>query len=172
MTRVTRIVEAMPKYRFAARSIELSGSTSALASFVISVRTPSSGVIRKLTPKPAATPANAAAMPASGLRPTLLNAAAPNGINTRYPASEATLERTPMKMMIGVNIAADDTLTSFRISAPIRPAASARPTPIITTRMIATAAKLRKFATNDVKRKRTPSADSKLCIEAVCSTIV
>ena len=172
MTRVTRIVEAMPKYRFAARSIELSGSTSPLASFVISVRTPSSGVIRKLTPNPAATPANAAAMPASGLRPTLLKAAAPSGINTRYPASEATLERTPMKMMIGVNMAADETLTSFRISAPIRPAASARPTPIITTRMIATAAKLRKLATNDVNMKRTPSAERRLCTAAVWSTIV
>ena len=162
----------MPKYRFAARSIERSGSTSALASFVISVRTPSSGVIRKLTPKPAATPANAAAIPASGLRPTLLNAAAPRGISTRYPASEAMLESTPMKMMIGVSMASDETLTSFRISAPISPAASARPTPIMTTRMIATAAKLRKLATNDVKRKRIPSADRRLWIEAVSSTTV
>ena len=56
---------------------------TAIESFVISVRTPSSGVIRKLTPNPAATPANAAAMPASGLRPTLLNAAAPRGMSTR-----------------------------------------------------------------------------------------
>ena len=168
---MTRIVEAIPKYRFAARSIDRFGSTSALASFVISVRTPSSGVIRKLTPKPAATPANAAAMPASGLRPTLLNAAAPRGISTRYPASEAMLERTPMKMMIGVNNAADETLTSLRISAPINPAASARPTPIMTTRMIATAAKLRKLATNEVKRKRTPSADTRLWTDAVSSTI-
>ena len=53
------------------------------ASFVISVSTPSSGVIRTFTPKPAATPAKAAAIPASGLRPTLLKAAAPNGISTR-----------------------------------------------------------------------------------------
>ena len=83
ITIVIRIVEAMPKYRFAARSIDRSGSASALASFVISVKTPSSGVIRKLTPKPAATPANAAAIPANGFRPTLLNAAAPRGISTR-----------------------------------------------------------------------------------------
>ena len=75
-----------------------------------------------------------------------------------------------MKMMIGVSIASDETLTSLRISAPISPAASARPTPIITTRMIATAAKLRKLATNEVKRKRTPSADSRLWIAAVSST--
>ena len=40
-------------------------------------------LIRKFTPKPAATPAKAAAMPASGLRPTLLNATAPSGISTR-----------------------------------------------------------------------------------------
>ena len=77
-----------------------------------------------------------------------------------------------MKMMIGVSMAADETLTSFRIRAPIRPAASARPTPIITTRMIATAAKLRKFATNDVKRKRMPSAERRLCTDAVSWTIV
>ncbi len=96
-TIVTKIVEAIPKYRFAARSIDCSGSTSAVASFVISVSTPSSGVIRKLTPKPAATPANAAAMPASGFRPTLLNATAPRGISTRYPASEAMLESTPRR---------------------------------------------------------------------------
>ena len=65
-----------------------------------------------------------------------------------------------MKTMMGVSIAADETATSLRISAPIRPEASARPTPIITTRMIATAAKLRKFATNDVNMKRMPSAES------------
>ena len=41
--------------------------------------------------------------------------------------------------------AREDTPTSLRISAAISPAASARPTPIITTRMIATAAKLLKF---------------------------
>jgi len=35
------------------------------------------------TPKPPATPANAAAIPASGWRPTLLNATAPSGISTR-----------------------------------------------------------------------------------------
>src|SRR5262245_16655769 len=126
--------------------------------------------MRKLTPKPAATPANAAAIPASGLRPTLLNAAAPRGISTRYPASEATLERTPIATMIGVSIAADETATSLRMRAPISPAASARPTPSMTTRMIATAAKLRKFATNDVKMNRTPSADTRLWIEAVFST--
>ena len=82
-TTATKIVEAMPKYRFAARSIVASGSTRPLASFVISVRTPSSGVIRKFTPNPAATPAKAAAIPASGWRPTLRNAAAPSGIRTR-----------------------------------------------------------------------------------------
>ena len=82
-TNVTKSAEAIPKYRFAARSISASGSASADASLVISVSTPSSGVIRKFTPKPAATPANAAAIPASGLRPTLLNATAPSGISTR-----------------------------------------------------------------------------------------
>ncbi len=124
---------------------------------MISVSTPSSGVIRKFTPKPAATPANAAAIPASGLRPTLLNATAPSGINTRYPASEATLETIPSSTMMKVSVLLEETATSLRMRAPISPAASARPTPIITTRMIATAAKLRKLSTNDVNRKRTPS---------------
>ena len=82
-TTVTKSAEAIPKNRFAARSISRPGSASAAASLVISVSTPSSGVIRKFTPKPAATPANAAAIPASGLRPTLMKATAPSGISTR-----------------------------------------------------------------------------------------
>ncbi len=53
---------------------------------------------------------------------------------------------------MNVSVLLEETPTSFRISAAISPAASARPTPIITTRMIATAAKLRKLLTNDVKR--------------------
>ncbi len=125
----------------------------------------------KLTPNPAATPANAAAIPASGLRPTLLNAAAPRGINTRYPASEAMLESTPVNTRIGVNNAADVAATSLRIREPISPDASANPTPIITTRMIATAAKLRKLATNEVNMNLIPSAETRLWIAAVCSTI-
>jgi hypothetical protein len=59
-----------------------------------------------------------------------------------------------------VSVLLEDTATSLRISAPIRPAASARPTPIITTRMIVTAAKLRKLSTNEVNRKRMPSTVS------------
>ena len=59
--------------------------------------------------------------------------------------------------MINVNVPRDETPTSLRISAAINPAASARPTPIITTRMIARAAKLRKLETKDVNRNRTPS---------------
>jgi hypothetical protein len=80
-TIVTKIVEAIPKYRLLARSMWF--SLLPLVSFVISTSTPSSGVIRKFTPNPAATPANAAASPASGFRPTLLKAAAPNGMSTR-----------------------------------------------------------------------------------------
>ncbi len=90
----------MPNHRFAVRSIETDGSTRAIASFVISVRTASVGVMRKLTPNPAATPAKAAASPASGCRPTLRNAAAPSGMSTRYPASDAMLETTPRSTMM------------------------------------------------------------------------
>ena len=77
-----------------------------------------------------------------------------------------------MKMMIGVSVAADVAATSLRMSAPISPDASASPTPIITTRMIATAAKLRKLATNDVNMKRTPSTERRLSIAAFSVTIL
>ena len=77
------IVEPMPNHRLAVRSIEPSGSTSWIDSLVISVRTASVGVTSRLTPNPPATPANAAAMPANGCRPTLAKAAAPSGIRTR-----------------------------------------------------------------------------------------
>ena len=63
--------------------------------------------------------------------------------------------------MMNVSMPGEEAATSLRISAPISPAASARPTPIITTRMIATAAKLRKLSTNDVNRKRMPSTVSR-----------
>ncbi len=81
------------------------------------------------------------------------------------------LESTPVKTRMGVSIAADVAATSLRISEPISPDASASPTPIITTRMIATAAKLRKLATNEVNMNRIPSAETRLWIAAVCSTI-
>ena len=80
---VSMPVDAMPNHRFAVRSIDFDGSTRAIDSLVISVSTASVGVISRLTPNPRATPANAAAMPASGCRPTLANATAPSGISTR-----------------------------------------------------------------------------------------
>ena len=55
------------------------GSASADASLVISVSTPSSGVIRKFTPKPAATPANAAAMPGQRVAADALERGRPEG---------------------------------------------------------------------------------------------
>ena len=58
--------------------------------------------------------------------------------------------------MMNVSVLFEETPTSLRISAPISPAASARPTPIITTRMIATAAKFRKF----VDERREQEADA------------
>ncbi len=61
----------------------MDGFSRWMASLVISVRMPSSGLISTLTPKAAATPAKEAARPASGWRPTLMNAAAASGISTR-----------------------------------------------------------------------------------------
>ena len=54
--------------------------------------------------------------------------------------------------MIRVSMPLEETPTSLRISEAISPAASASPTPIMTTSMIAIAEKFRKLATNDVKR--------------------
>ena len=63
----------------------------------------------------------------------------------------------PSSTMMNVSVLLDETPTSLRISAPISPAASARPTPIMTTSMIATAEKFLKLSTKDVNRKRMPS---------------
>ena len=57
MTKATKIVEAMAKQRLAVRSIDLVGVGEAIASLVISVSRPSSGVISTLTAKLALTPA-------------------------------------------------------------------------------------------------------------------
>ncbi len=59
------------------------------------------------------------------------------------------------------------TLTSRRISAPIRPASSARPTPTIATRITPTTPKSVKFFTAEVKMNRMPSAVSRLSILVV-----
>ena len=71
MTTVMKSVEAMLNHRFAVMPMDRSGFASAIASLVTSVRIPSLGVIRRLTAKPQATPAYAAASPASGCRPRL-----------------------------------------------------------------------------------------------------
>ena len=83
MTMVSMITEAIENQTLAARSIEIAGLTRWIASLVISVRMPSTGTIRMLTRNAAATAAKAAASPASGCRPTLMNAAAASGIRTR-----------------------------------------------------------------------------------------
>ena len=57
------------------------------------------------------------------------------------------------------------------MSAPIRPAASATPAPIIATNITATTPKPAKFATNDVKMNRMPSTVSRLWIAIVCGLI-
>jgi hypothetical protein len=57
MTAVRKNVETMLNHRLAVMPIFRFGSTSAMASLVTSVRTPSLGLIRTLTPNAAATPA-------------------------------------------------------------------------------------------------------------------
>ena len=59
------------------------GSTRAIDSLATSVIIASIGAMIRFTPKIAPTPANQAAMPASGCRPTLWKAAAARGTRTR-----------------------------------------------------------------------------------------
>ena len=80
---VSSSTDATENQKFAVNSIERDGSRMWIASFVMPVRMPSSGLIRMFTLKTAATPANDAARPASGCLPRLRNAAAASGISTR-----------------------------------------------------------------------------------------
>ena len=100
ITTVRNSVETIPNQRLATRSRLTVGSTSCAASLVMSVTTPSAGVSRMLTANAALTAPNAAATPASGCRPTLMNAAAASGTSTRYPASEATDDTIPTNTMM------------------------------------------------------------------------
>ena len=67
-------------------------------------------------------------------------------------------------------MAGEETATSLRISDAMSPDTSETPTPIITMRMIPMAVKAMKFCTNEVNRKRMPSAESRLWTWAVSVT--
>ena len=58
---------------------------------------------KKLTLYPKATPAKAAAIPASGFLPLNKKSKAPSGINTAYPTSFTILENIATKNSIKVN---------------------------------------------------------------------
>ena len=81
----------------------------------------------------------------------------------RYPASDATLEMTPTKIKQNAINCRGATFTILRISAAMRPDASATPTPIIATNVTATTAKPAKLLTNDESMNRMPSIDRRLC---------
>ena len=132
-----------------------------MASLVISPSIASIGWMMMLTAKVAATPAKPAARPAIGLRFRLANAAAASGIRIRYPASEATLDSPPTRMIRNAISRRGATATSLRIKAPISPADSARPAPIIAMNVTAMTPKFWKLGTNDVNRKRIPSIVSR-----------
>ena len=100
ITTVSTSVETIPNHRLATRSRLTLGSTRWAASLVMSVTTPSAGVSRMLTENAALTAPKAAAIPASGWRPTLMNAAAASGTSTRYPASLATDDTMPTNTMM------------------------------------------------------------------------
>src|SRR5215217_472865 len=64
--KVNMMTDATENQKFAVRSMERSGLRMWMASLVISVRMPSSGLMRMLTVNTAATPAKDAARPARG----------------------------------------------------------------------------------------------------------
>ena len=66
-----------------------------------------------------------------------------------------------MSTMMNVMRRRGEVRTSSRMSAPIRPASSARPTPSIATRMMPTTPKLLKLATGEVTMNRMPSGVSR-----------
>ena len=78
---------------------------------------------------------------------------------------------TPTKTIMKVKIDRGATATSLRTSVAISPDSSARPTPIIATRITPTPVKPRKFAIGEVSMKRMPSGDSRLRTDVVCSTM-
>ena len=81
----------------------------------------------------------------------------------------ATEESTPTKMRMKGNSFAGATLTTLRISAAISPAFSATPTPAIETSTTATTPKRAKLSTNEAKKNRSPSMESRLRIGNSCS---
>ncbi len=81
------------------------------------------------------------------------------------------LDNTPRVTRIPVAARRGVTCTIFLISAVIRPACSASPTPTMTTRMMPTGPKFTKLRTIEVSMKRMPSPLSRLLTVAVaCST--
>jgi hypothetical protein len=144
--------------------------TAPSASFVIAVIWASIGPGIGFTPKIAPTPAKQAAIPASGCRPTLANAAAPSGTRIRYPASVAMLERTPTKIRTNASNRRGEARTRSVISAAISPLPSATPAPMRAMNVTATTPKPAKFGTKDVKMNRIPSAERRLWIGIVTSS--
>src|SRR5699024_2596594 len=107
------------------------GSKIAAASIVISPSIASVPDSNKFALKPADTPENAAVKPANGCRPIAAKITAPNGGNTTYPASEATLDITPAKTRPNVIKLFGTDNTKPRNTALIKPDRSATPIPNI-----------------------------------------
>src|SRR5262249_52914550 len=82
-TTASMMTEATPNHQLAVMDTLRLGFMRWMASLVMPWRMPSRGFTRRLTPNTEATPAKDAASPTNGLRPTLKEAAAPNGIRTR-----------------------------------------------------------------------------------------
>jgi len=88
---------------------------------------------RRLALKPPDTPANAAANPAIGCRPTDRKIIAPRGTSRTYPTSLAMLDITPANTITKVNRRRGAAWTSSLREVEIRPLFSATPMPSMAT---------------------------------------
>src|SRR5699024_26379 len=109
------------------------GSIIAAASIVNSPSNASVPDRNKFALNPAETPANAAAKPANGWRPSAAKMTAPSGGKTTYPASEATLDITPANTRPRVINRFGTDKTNPRKTALINPDRSANPIPSMVT---------------------------------------
>ena len=168
---VIRNVDAIIKYQLSVIPTVVVASAILAASVLIPDNKASVDPTIRLALNPPDTPAKAAAIPANGCLPKLINTTAPKGIKTTYPASDAILDITPAKTTTRVINLLGVLLTSFVKQAPINPDPSATPTPIIATSTVPNGANPVKFVTAEVNIYLIPSGLSKLTIDEDISFI-
>ena len=111
---------------------------------------------------PAETPANTAAMPASGERPTDMYSAAASGGSTMYPASIPIELMIPRKTIAGVKNRWGTTFMKPLSRAPIIPVFSATPIPSMPVSTTPSGANPMKLLTMLSNAQKRPEAVSRL----------